>query len=371
VAYAYLGTSAQVSSTATDDGESVTLASYSAIDAIGNRISTGLSSQAYLLVDLHGNVAAAVSPGSDPEYLAGFRYDAFGQTVDAYAGGGAPSIPYRFQGRILQSAEGSTDLYDFGARSYDPSLGVFTSFDTVTGSAQNPLTLNRYLYALGNPATMIDPDGHQALEGAAIVVLLTLCAITAVAATVVANLDSWNKLAEKMAPAYQQAVKAEVDVLTWPARKAADVGKEIAKVIGGGSGTGVMRVAKAEPRVLPLNPPNPNTGDPDNPWSPGKNPFTKWLGRIWSKLVLLLPVLPIIGAALLGGKEPEDTDPDNPGPGVSTPEPTSSPSAGATPGATPSGPLPYPTATPTASPPSYPHVEPYRPVAPRCGRMAS
>jgi RHS repeat-associated protein len=132
VAYAYLGTSAQVSSTATDDGQSVTLDSYSAIDAIGNRISTGLSSQAYLLVDLHGNVAAAVSSGADPEYLAGFRYDAFGQTVDAYAGGGAPSIPYRFQGRILQSAEGSTDLYDFGARSYDPSLGTFTSFDTVT-----------------------------------------------------------------------------------------------------------------------------------------------------------------------------------------------------------------------------------------------
>ncbi len=161
--YAYLGTSAQVSSTATDDGESVTLDSYSAIDAIGNRISTGLSSQAYLLVDLHGNVAAALSSGADPQFLAGFRYDAFGQSVDAYTGGGAPAIPYRFQGRILQSAEASTDLYDFGARSYDPSLGTFTSFDTVSGSAQNPLTLNRYLYALGNPATLVDPDGHASI----------------------------------------------------------------------------------------------------------------------------------------------------------------------------------------------------------------
>jgi len=113
VAYAYLGTSAQVSSTATDDGESVTLDSYSAIDAIGNRISTGLSSQAYLLVDLHGNVAAAVSSGADPTYLAGFRYDAFGQTIDTYAAGGAPAIPYRFQGRILQSAEGSMELPRF------------------------------------------------------------------------------------------------------------------------------------------------------------------------------------------------------------------------------------------------------------------
>jgi hypothetical protein len=31
----------------------------------------------------------------------------------------------------------------------------------VTGSAQNPLSLNRYLYALANPATLVDPDGHE------------------------------------------------------------------------------------------------------------------------------------------------------------------------------------------------------------------
>src|SRR4030042_6414412 len=66
--YAYLGTSAQVSSSATD-GSPITLASYRAIDAIGNRISTGLSDAFALLVpDLHGNVAAAISPDSTPEY---------------------------------------------------------------------------------------------------------------------------------------------------------------------------------------------------------------------------------------------------------------------------------------------------------------
>src|SRR4030042_463554 len=67
--YAYLGTSAQVSSSATS-GSPITLASYSAI------------------------------------------------------------APSRYQGRILQSADGATDLYDFGARSYDPSLASFISFDT-------------------------------------------------------------------------------------------------------------------------------------------------------------------------------------------------------------------------------------------------
>jgi hypothetical protein len=33
----------------------------------------------------------------------------------------------------------------------------------VAGSAQNPLTLNRYLYANANPATLVDPDGHCSL----------------------------------------------------------------------------------------------------------------------------------------------------------------------------------------------------------------
>ena len=159
--YAYLGTSAQVSSTATD-GSSITLSAYSAIDAIGNRISTGTpDALGYLIGDLHGNVAASISNGSSPSYLSAYRYDPYGQTLDTYsAGSGAVPVPFRYQGRILQSADGATDLYDFGARSYDPGLGVFTSFDSVSGSAQNPLTLNRYLYAEANPSTFIDPTGH-------------------------------------------------------------------------------------------------------------------------------------------------------------------------------------------------------------------
>ncbi|MGD0019969.1 MAG: RHS repeat-associated core domain-containing protein [Candidatus Limnocylindrales bacterium] len=160
--YAYLGTSDTISSTL----QSGTV-SYSAIDAIGDRLTTGTSSAfAYLLPDLHGNVVATIGAGSSPAYSSAYRYDAYGETCDSYTPTGAITSPWRFQGRILESSSGSTDLYDFSARSYDPSLGAFTSFDSVSGSAQNPLTLNRFLYADANPATLVDPDGHGSLDDA-------------------------------------------------------------------------------------------------------------------------------------------------------------------------------------------------------------
>jgi putative deaminase of polymorphic toxin system len=49
-----------------------------------------------------------------------------------------------------------------GARDYAPGTGTFTQLDSVAGGAVNPLTMNRFLYALANPATLIDPDGHKA-----------------------------------------------------------------------------------------------------------------------------------------------------------------------------------------------------------------
>ena len=50
------------------------------------------------------------------------------------------------------------------ARSYAPDLAAFTQLDSVAGSAQNPLNLNRYLYADGNPERLIDPSGHTTCD---------------------------------------------------------------------------------------------------------------------------------------------------------------------------------------------------------------
>jgi RHS repeat-associated protein len=111
---------------------------------------------AWIVPDLHGNVVAQC--GASGNLTDVFRYDAYGNLIGNTMTSGVAS-PWRFQGRILESTAGSA-TYDFGARAYVPDLGTFTSLDSLVGSAQNPMTLNRYLYADANPATMVDPDGH-------------------------------------------------------------------------------------------------------------------------------------------------------------------------------------------------------------------
>jgi RHS repeat-associated protein len=111
------------------------------------------------LPDLHGNLAAVVNAG-ETAILAATRYDPFGQTAAAYDSGASFPVPWRFQGRLDISPD-SHPLYDFGARTYDPGSGAFTSLDTYAGSPADPLSLNRFAYAEANPWTLIDPDGHR------------------------------------------------------------------------------------------------------------------------------------------------------------------------------------------------------------------
>ena len=111
--------------------------------------------------DLHGNQVAAFNQAGTAVSDA-FAYDAWGVVVASVTS--ALPTPWRYQGRMLESAAGTPDLYDFQARSYNPALGTFTSLDSKLGSAQNTALLNGYLYANANPATLVDPDGHSATD---------------------------------------------------------------------------------------------------------------------------------------------------------------------------------------------------------------
>ncbi|HEY7589880.1 MAG TPA: RHS repeat-associated core domain-containing protein [Candidatus Limnocylindrales bacterium] len=160
--YSYVGSSEVVTRIANSAGGTVD----SIVDADGNRLGTdGGSSMNWFVPDLHGNVAALLEAADGPVGHA-IRYDPWGEIVaTGAASGAAPPVGqghWKYQGRLDVSPPGVNvePLYDMSARFYSASLGVFTQLDTVMGSAQNPLSMNRFLYAHANPATLIDPTGH-------------------------------------------------------------------------------------------------------------------------------------------------------------------------------------------------------------------
>jgi RHS repeat-associated protein len=83
-----------------------------------------------------------------------YRSDEFGNPT---ATTGSSTQPYRFTGEPRDG----TGLSYLRARYYDPSIGRFMSRDPYPGSMARCQTLNRYSYALNNPATLVDPSGHN------------------------------------------------------------------------------------------------------------------------------------------------------------------------------------------------------------------
>jgi RHS repeat-associated protein len=59
-----------------------------------------------------------------------------------------------------QESDPETGLYNYDARLYDPSLGVFVSADTMVPYPFNSQSFNRYSYCLNNPLIYTDPTGY-------------------------------------------------------------------------------------------------------------------------------------------------------------------------------------------------------------------
>ncbi|MDR1762512.1 MAG: DUF4329 domain-containing protein, partial [Dysgonamonadaceae bacterium] len=83
------------------------------------------------------------------------HYYPFGLAMSGSTGQGAQ--PYKFTGKELD-LENGLNLYDFDARTYDPSVGRFTSVDPL---AEKYYSISPYAYCLNNPVRLIDLDGKD------------------------------------------------------------------------------------------------------------------------------------------------------------------------------------------------------------------
>ncbi|MBE0418058.1 MAG: hypothetical protein IBX63_09865 [Coriobacteriia bacterium] len=91
--------------------------------------------------------------------------DAAGNVVNTYAYGPYGEIlsadetvenPYRYAGYRFDK---TTGLYYLWNRYYDPDTCRFMTRDPYPGDLDNPMSMNPYLYCLGDPVHLIDTNG--------------------------------------------------------------------------------------------------------------------------------------------------------------------------------------------------------------------
>ena len=119
--------------------------------------SGGRSGTAYYQTDHLGSPQAITN--SKGNVTARVKYDPWGNAAVTYG-----HIPAGTPGFAGATPILGTQFLQMGARLYDPALGNFASADTVSPSTGDVQGANRYAYAANDPASSVDPSGHEDLD---------------------------------------------------------------------------------------------------------------------------------------------------------------------------------------------------------------
>jgi RHS repeat-associated protein len=114
-------------------------------------LTDGSGTQAYRLTDGLGSTTELLDGSGN--VIVSYTYDAFGAIRTQSVSNGNDWL---FTGEQRDDESG----YDFlRARYYDAGVGRFIGRDSSAPDFLNPLGLNRFVFAMDNPANMVDPSG--------------------------------------------------------------------------------------------------------------------------------------------------------------------------------------------------------------------
>jgi RHS repeat-associated protein len=119
---------------------------------LGERV-TNFGSNYYFLYDGLGSVVGVMD--ANGSVGKNYSYDPFGNTTES--GPSPVNSNLRFAGGYHEPAP--HNLYQFGTRSYDPTIGRWTQQDPIAGTVDGPTELDPYVYVGDDPVNFVDPSG--------------------------------------------------------------------------------------------------------------------------------------------------------------------------------------------------------------------
>ncbi|GEP43499.1 Ig-like domain-containing protein [Brevifollis gellanilyticus] len=148
----------------------------------------------YFLRDAHGSIRALVD--ANGQVVSAMDYDSHGVPLSVTPAG-APKSALGYNGEHFDADLG---LVYLRARWYDPMLGRFHTRDPYQGMFEDPMSLQGYLFAHGDPESFIDPSGNLTLADALTTLRIQIKRIN----------DSIVKLDKIVNPAIQVVTAIEV-----------------------------------------------------------------------------------------------------------------------------------------------------------------